>query len=344
MLSKFVKEYHLVQGFLLSLLLSQFTLGIRIQNVDDEDINTLVGSQIFVLLMSFSIWISNQFLIKSQFVLNPIFRVLLGLLSSIILSVFFYYISPFEFFPLLYIKDYFLQAILASIFLRAVVVFVIMYPVQYYLFRDKKLEIERLSIEQQKQEALHLRLAFLGKQLDPHFLFNSLAVLRAGTKDQWVKNYVNKLTQVYRYSLQKDHNDGLALVSEEIEFVESYLSLFQERFEDALDVVVGVVEMDKRAYLPRLALQLLVENALKHNQFTLQNPIKIEIYNEGNDTLVVRNNVQLHTRSDYKKEPSGVGLKNLKQRYKLLKRKEIVIIEDHQYYIVKIPVLYNSST
>lgn len=342
MLSKFVKDYHLVQGFLLSLLLSQFALGIRIQQVHDEDISDLIGSQILVLLMAFSIWVNNQFLIKNIKISFPGFRILIGLLSSILISTILYYISPFDYFPLLYLKPTFLQTVFASLIIRAVVLFTVMYPIQYYLFRDKKLETERLSIEQQKQEALHLRLAFLGKQLDPHFLFNSLSVLRAGTKDQWVKNYVNKLTQVYRYSLQKDHNDGLALVMDELEFVQSYLSLFQERFEDALIVEVNVEEMEKDAYLPRLALQLLVENALKHNQFTLKNPIRIEIYNEGKDVLVVRNNLQLHAHSDYKKEPSGIGLKNLKQRYKLLKRKEIIILLDDQYYTVKIPIIKNS--
>lgn len=336
---KFPKEYHLVQGFLFSLLLSQFALGIRVQQAYDEDIRNIVGSQFFVLLMSFLIWISNQFFIKNKKEFLKGFHILLGILVSILLSVFFYYISPFEYYPLLPLKNLSLLTALPSLSTRAIVIFLVMYPVQYYLFRDKRVQTEKLNIEQQKQEALHLRLAFLGKQLDPHFLFNSLSVLRAVTQDQWVKNYVNKLTQVYRYSLQQDHNEGLSLVTEEIQFVHSYLSLFQERFEEALNVQISVEGIDKDGYLPRLALQLLVENALKHNQFTLQNPLKLEIYNEGNDILLIKNNIQPHAQSDYQKEKSGIGLKNLKQRYKLLKRKEIEIIQDHLHYIVKIPII-----
>lgn len=332
---KFLKKYHLVQGFLYSLLISQSILGLRIQQEHYLDLPNLIGSQFFLFLMSFSIWISNQFLIKSNRRFFRGFNIIAALLFSINISIVFYYISPFE--------DYFLLPLryitILRLFIRGVLIFIITYPVQYYLFRDKKYQIERLHIEYQKQEALHLRLAFLGKQLDPHFLFNSLSVLRAGTDDPWVKSYVNKLSQVYRYSLQKDYNEGLSIVSDEIDFVHSYLSLFQERFEEALNVEINVIDMGKNAYLPRLALQLLIENALKHNQFTLKNPLKVEIFNEGEDILVVRNNVLQHAHSDYKQDPSGVGLKNLKQRYKLLKQQEMVIVNDEYHYIVKIPII-----
>lgn len=339
MIFKWIKEYHLLQGFLFSLLLCQFAIGMKIQQSHDVDLNNLIGSQVFLFLMSFFIWISNHFFIKNKKLFLQGFHIVFGLIISILLSILFYYISPFEDSPLLPLKPLSIQSAFPNLAIRGLIIYMVMYPVQYYLFRDKKVKTEMLSIEQEKQEALHLRLAFLGKQLDPHFLFNSLSVLRAGTKDQWVKNYVNKLTQVYRYTLQKDHVEGLSLVVDEIEFVQSYLSLFQERFEEALDVQIDIPNLDKDVLLPRLALQLLVENALKHNEFTLRNPLKLEIYTEGNDTLVVRNNVQQLAQSDYKKEPSGIGLKNLRQRYKLLKQQEIEILIDAKHYTVKIPMI-----
>src|SRR5690554_2895020 len=188
---KFIKDYQLLQGLLFTLLLSQLLLGARIQQGQGEDIYNLVGSQLVFFALLLVNWIVNQYFIRNKIASIHGFHAVLSLVSSIILSISFYYISPFEDYAVLPLRELPLHIALIRLTVRGLLVFTVIYPIQYYLFQDKKNQIDRLFIERQKQEALNLRIAFLGQQLDPHFLFNSLSVLRAGTDDPWVKSYVN---------------------------------------------------------------------------------------------------------------------------------------------------------
>lgn len=176
----------------------------------------------------------------------------------------------------------------------------------------------------------------LKNQLDPHFLFNSLNVLTSLIEEnpENAQKFTTSLSKVYRYVLEQKSKE-LVTVDEELEFAKTYMSLLKMRFEDSI-----VFEIPDRATNPEskvvpLSLQLLLENAVKHNMVTSSKPLRIKIYeSEGN--LVVENNLQ---PKQIVKKSSGVGLENIKQRYDLLSNKRVIINQHTNSFSVAIPML-----
>ncbi|GAA4281025.1 2TM domain-containing protein [Gaetbulibacter aestuarii] len=181
----------------------------------------------------------------------------------------------------------------------------------------------------------------LKNQLDPHFLFNSLNVLSSLIEEntESAQKFTTALSKVYRYVLEQK-NKELVTVDEELDFAKTYMSLVKMRFEDSI-----IFEMPEKAENPEskvvpLALQLLLENAVKHNMVTSKKPLHIKIYEE-NGYLVVQNNLQ---PKQILKKSSGVGLSNIKQRYNLLTNKKVKIIKESQEFAVAIPMLSKQIT
>ncbi len=176
----------------------------------------------------------------------------------------------------------------------------------------------------------------LKNQLDPHFLFNSLNVLTSliDENPNNAQKFTTSLSKIYRYVLEQKNKD-LITVDEELSFAKTYMSLLKMRFEDSI-----VFEMPDRALNPEakvvpLSLQLLLENAVKHNIVTSSKPLFIKIYEE-NERLVVENNLQI---KQIIKKSSGVGLSNIIQRYKLLTKKSVLISETKTHFKVAVPIL-----
>jgi two-component system, LytTR family, sensor kinase len=176
----------------------------------------------------------------------------------------------------------------------------------------------------------------LKNQLDPHFLFNSLNVLTSLIEEnpENAQKFTTSLSKVYRYVLEQKDKE-LVSVDEELEFAKTYMSLLKMRFEDSI-----IFEMPEKASNPEskvvpLSLQLLLENAVKHNMVTSNKPLHIKIYEDGN-YLVVENNLQ---PKDIVKKSSGVGLSNIMQRYDLLTTKKININKEASRFAVAIPML-----
>lgn len=176
----------------------------------------------------------------------------------------------------------------------------------------------------------------LKNQLDPHFLFNSLNVLTSLIEEnpENAQRFTTSLSKVYRYVLEQK-NKELVTVDEELEFAKTYMSLLKMRFEDCIvfDMPEKVSNPDSKV-VP-LSLQLLLENAVKHNMVTTSKPLRIKIFeHEGN--LVVENNLQ---PKQIVKKSSGVGLENIKQRYNLLSNKKVNIDQQANSFAVAIPML-----
>lgn len=176
----------------------------------------------------------------------------------------------------------------------------------------------------------------LKNQLDPHFLFNSLNVLTSLIEENpnQAQKFTTSLSKVYRYVLEQKSKE-LVTVDEELQFAKTYMSLLKMRFEDSI-----VFTMPERATNPEskvvpLSLQLLLENAVKHNMVTTNKPLHIKIY-EDNGYLVVENNLQ---PKQIVKKSSGVGLSNIMQRYKLLTSKKVDINKQANRFAVAIPML-----
>lgn len=196
--------------------------------------------------------------------------------------------------------------------------------------RDIVLENELL-----KRENLNAQHEALKQQVNPHFLFNSLTTLKSLTKydPKQAVDFIGELAAVYRYMLQ--HQDkNIVTVGEELDFMRSYLYLLRIRFGEAICTEITVPEMALGHAMPPNTLQLLVENAVKHNGFSLKRPLYISIFMAG-DYLTVKNNLQLKPA-----EPasSQLGLNNISRRYVLLKEKDIIIKKGEHDFQVLLPI------
>ncbi len=176
----------------------------------------------------------------------------------------------------------------------------------------------------------------LKNQLDPHFLFNSLNVLTSLIEEnpENAQKFTTSLSKVYRYVLEQK-NKELVTVDEELEFAKTYMSLLKMRFEDSIIFEIPEHATNPESKVVPLSLQLLLENAVKHNMVTTSKPLHIKIY-EDNGNLVVENNLQ---PKQIVKKGSGVGLENIKQRYNLLSNKNVYINQQSSSFSVAIPML-----
>ena len=176
----------------------------------------------------------------------------------------------------------------------------------------------------------------LKNQLDPHFLFNSLNVLTSLIEEDpdQAQKFTTSLSKVYRYVLEQKNKD-LVSVDEELQFAKTYVKLLKMRFEDSIILDIPEKASDPEAKIVPLSLQLLLENAVKHNIVNSAKPLHIRIYEE-NGHLKVTNNLQ---EKQVVKKSSGVGLQNIQQRYELLSTRKMKIQKTATDFTVQLPML-----
>ncbi|MDF4203793.1 histidine kinase [Maribacter sp. SA7] len=192
----------------------------------------------------------------------------------------------------------------------------------------------RIENEQLKQQNLENELAALKNQIDPHFLFNSLNSLSSLIREnENATKFVNKLSYMYRYILQSGETN-LVPVKDELKFLESYIFLMKTRYRDRIEIQVDITDSFFDRKIPPLALQSLVENSVKHNEISSTNPLTVKVYASG-DSLIVENPIR--TRSTLA-EGMGTGLYNLKKRYLLLLKKEVLVSTDNDIFKVELPL------
>ncbi len=199
----------------------------------------------------------------------------------------------------------------------------------------KSLEFFMVENEKLKQDKILGDYKALQDQLNPHFLFNNLSTLIAiiRTDKEKAINFAESFTDVYRYLLIEEGRVAIS-VRDELKFLEAYTNLHKARIGEGLQVSVDISEeyLDKR--LPHLSLQVLVENAIKHNITSKSKPLSIKI-GVSNGKLFVQNNKQIK-ESTYS---TKTGLSNLGKRLKILTDEAYHIIEDEQMYKVEIPLI-----
>jgi len=207
--------------------------------------------------------------------------------------------------------------------------------VSYLLFLSEHAQKAQLEIARISQENLEARLFSLQQQISPHFLFNSLTTLRSLAPDTATKLYVEQLAAVYRYILAT--NDAkLATLEAELEFTRAYVYILQERFESGLRITINIENHLLLRRIPPATLQILVENAIKHNIVSVDEPLLITLVNAGNSHLEVSNTLQLKRSTE---EGTGIGLRNIQERYALLSDEDIIITKTATHFAVKIPLL-----
>jgi LytS/YehU family sensor histidine kinase len=225
----------------------------------------------------------------------------------------------------------FYQTVLMSALLTALVATI--YESVYLLSRLRDIQIER---EQLLREKIQTELEALRHQVNPHFLFNSLNALADLIHEDAdrAERYVQELSRVYRYVLEIQRRELIRL-QEELDFLDSYLYLLRTRFGDKLQVDLDIPDALRHRWIVPLTLQLLFENAIKHNVVSAARPLRVTVQAEG-DRLVVRNNLQVRPHP----EPStGKGLDNLRNRYRLLGERVIEAAATAAEFRVSVPTL-----
>lgn len=201
----------------------------------------------------------------------------------------------------------------------------------------RRLEDVQVRAERLEKENIQAQFAALKSQVNPHFLFNSLSILSSlvYADAELSEKFIDQLSRAYRYILEQKDNERV-LLKTELEFIQAYRFLLNIRFENKFDVVVNVPEADQNRYsIAPLTLQLLVENAVKHNRMSAKEPLRVQIGLEG-ACLVVCNNRQLRPQSEVS---TGVGLQNIINRYALLTDQPVWIGENDGSFVVKVPLL-----
>ncbi|NDV15963.1 histidine kinase [Muricauda sp. TY007] len=266
-----------------------------------------------------------------------------GFLGNVIASIIGIGISRFVLVVLVYQKsiDQFLaeerMEYYVSSFLISMAVAILFYAAYYYKYYKEK------QVKEQKIIAgsASARFDALKNQLDPHFLFNSLNVLTSLIDEDphQAQNFTTSLSKVYRYVLEQKNKD-LVTVDEELKFARTYVRLLKMRFEDSIIFDIPDSCSQPEAKIVPLSLQLLLENAVKHNVVTSSRPLHIKVF-EQQGMLVVSNNLQ---EKQVVKKSSGVGLQNIKQRYRILTDREMVVKKTETDFSVSLPMLTQKYT
>jgi two-component system, LytTR family, sensor kinase len=203
-------------------------------------------------------------------------------------------------------------------------------------YLSKKLMESLEEQEMLKRENLHAQLNALKTQVNPHFLFNNLNTLASLIPEdpKQAVAFVQQLSKVYRHILEVKDEKSISL-KDELEVLEAYAFLLKTRFGNNLTIDIAVPAEKMKHNIVPLSLQLLMENAIKHNVVSMSKPLRIDVYSV-NGSLVVRNNLQ---KKNQLSESTGIGLDNIRNRYRLLGDRQVMVTENENSFTVSIPLI-----
>lgn len=205
----------------------------------------------------------------------------------------------------------------------------------FRIYHDQAKRQERDKALMQK-ELLQSQYVNLKNQVNPHFLFNSFSVLQSliDTRPGEASRFLSKLSKMYRHILD-NREESMSSVKKELEVLELYIYLLKIRHEDSFEVSIEIDEAYYQSYIPTLSLQMLIENAVKHNQFSVQEPLHVRIFIDQG-YLVVKNKVK---KKGAIESSTKLGLENIRSQYQLQTKQSVIVTEDEQFFTVKLPVL-----
>jgi sensor histidine kinase YesM len=214
------------------------------------------------------------------------------------------------------------------------IIFESLWEVIYIIDQNKAAAAEKEMLEQ-----MHLQQEFdhLKQKVNPHFLFNSfntLSSLISEDKDQ-AEKFLDELSNVYRYLL-RNNESGMSTVEQETAFIRSYSKLLQTRYGEGFKLEMEIDPAYKDRQIPSLSLQLLVENAVKHNVVSRQQPVQVLIRSTKDGYLSVENKMNKKTNVV---DSTGIGLSNIRRKYGLLNHDDIFVEEKDGYFKVSIPLI-----
>jgi len=209
----------------------------------------------------------------------------------------------------------------------------------FYFF--EQLQKNMLENEKLKGEQIQAQFSVLKNQVSPHFLFNSFNTLMSIIPESpdIALQFTEKLSSVYRYILETKDQELVSL-STELDFLNSYIFLQKIRFGNNLQIDIELDDHYLNTQIPPLTLQMLVENAIKHNIISTAKPLHVLIHVENGKSLVVKNNLQ---KKNQVQESTQIGLQNIMHRYQYLTHKEVDVIVTPQNFIVTLPLIFISE-
>jgi LytS/YehU family sensor histidine kinase len=302
---------------------------------------TVKFSFLFTIGIAFIIWEGNRYLLFTLRSYFDWFNKPVRKIAALILAISFYTIPVSALLLVVWYKIFNNGIINWSVITASTLIIMIcvLFITHIYetVFLVREAESEKLKKEQLERAKAEAELEALKNQIDPHFIFNSLNTLShlIEQEPKKARQFNDNLADVYRYILQNKARE-LVLLREELLFLNDYFSLLKIRFEKAVQLQINIPEALIDQYLiPPISLQILVENAIKHNEFSDRLPLVITIEMQ-NDELIVHNHVR---KKVLRKTSSRIGLNNLSERYKLTTSKEITITEATDDFTVCLPVL-----
>lgn len=211
----------------------------------------------------------------------------------------------------------------------------------FYFSLNQKKHIEE-KMQALQKELIASQYASLKSQISPHFLFNSLNILTSLMYEDrdLASDFVTRLASCYRYILDNREEDIVPL-EKELHFLESFIFMMNVRHEGALHISNHVTTDPKELFIPTLSLQMLIENALKHNYYSKEKPLEISIFSIGNERIVVQNTLRKRAPEEVSTE---LGLKNIQKRYAFYTNTKVLIEEENNFFKVTMPLLSKHQT
>jgi sensor histidine kinase YesM len=307
----------------------------------DYTIFQLAAITVYFIFMSWSIWHCSAWLhhkIRKWFTLDQntfvkistisLTNALFGGTIASILTLIYYRFSKENF-----TWTYFLLNVFLSVL--AVIVFTLVYEI---LYLDKERQIDSRVVDQLDWERSMAEMSNLKNELEPHFIFNSLNALShlILTDPATAHVFNSKLASVYKYFLINKDRDMIPL-NNEMEFIENYLFLLKLRYDNQLQFISKLnPPHDEKIMIVPFALQIAVENAIKHNEFTCHEPLTVKLEHH-HESILVTNNKKPKTHNSHS---TGIGLKNLRARYQLACHKQIKTEVTPLEYTLELPLIY----
>ncbi len=215
----------------------------------------------------------------------------------------------------------------------ACLLFHLMNAVWFY-FNEHRLQVQQT--EELKNISAQAEIQLIKSQINPHFLFNNLNVLSTlvmKNSDE-ANEFIEQFSKVYRYILT-NHQTDLVPLATELEFIKPYIFLLHKRFASSLDIQIELDEKIDHYFIVPATMQMLVENAIKHNVVSKSKPLSISIV-QNDDEIIISNNLQ---RRESVVQSTKLGLENIKKRYKSVSDREVVVSDGHQQFSISLPLL-----
>ena len=227
-------------------------------------------------------------------------------------------------------------------FLRAGLIGSTVVFINLFYFSMKQKEEMEAQMESLKKEMIASKYSSLRNQISPHFLFNSLNTLTSLMYEDrdLASDFVTRLATSYRYILDNKEDDLVSL-QKEVNFLDAYVFMMEVRHKDAVSIQTNIKIPADQYLIPTLTLQMLIENALKHNWYSKEKPLQISITSIENSALAIKNSLR---KRELKEETTKLGLDNIKKRYSYYSNKQVLVREEQEYFEVIVPLLDKKVT